>query len=350
MFDEHDKDLLIRSLTTNQAVLFLGSGFSSGAKNRRGLSMPVGHKLSEDLWKFLAYKGEYDSTDLPTLFEAALRSPKGHTELQTLLEDQLLCSSIPSWYETIKKIFWYRIYTTNIDDLVETIYKNGSGEPKLDRVVAPHEDFRERDQFLRSIQYVKLNGSLPSSPKQITFSTRQYARRSGEHDTWYDHFVRDYSTHVTILIGTNLNEPLFWQYIEVRDRKIPGAVEHRRRSFLICPVISPAKREMLSALNIVGVEANAEQFLTWIESTINHFPGRRQVLEVASPSLAAVFDASSETLPPEKYKRLERFYECFEPVRLPIPVASHRKLYLLGASPGWQDLAHEFDAPRATYT
>jgi GTPase SAR1 family protein len=98
------------------------------------------------------------------------------------------------------------------------------------------------------------------------------------------------------------------------------------------------------------VEATAENFLKWIEKTLSPFQTRRDVLETVAPSLLAMLEAGQEPLAGWQKRRLERFYECFEPVHTVLPQASHRKLYLLGASPDWQDLAHQLDAPRLITT
>ncbi len=338
---------LSRAIKQNKAILFLGAGFSTGAANCFSNPIPSGNDLALLLWEFLGYSDTFDGTDLPTLYEAALKSHKGLAALRVLLEEQLLAQSIPSWYGVIRKIFWNKIYTTNVDNVVEQVYQSQTDEPNLETIVAPRQDYKERDQFMSSIQFIKLSGTLPGPPNELTFSTRQYARRSSEHDTWYDHFVRDYSTHVTLLIGTNLAEPLFWQYVEARDKRFQETSEHRPRSFLVCPRISPPKKDIISGLNIVGVEATAQQFLEWLEETLQPFQSRYEVLQTVAPSLAQVLQADVQPLSGSQRRRIERFYACFDPVVIPTPNASHRKLYLLGASPDWQDLAHEFDAPRS---
>jgi SIR2-like domain len=239
--DDVTSERLVSAIRLNRVVLFLGSGFSRTAQNRSHRDMPDGRGLAKALWGYLEYKEPYDGSDLQTVFSAAMNSAKGHKALTSFLEEQLLCTSIPSWYDTLSHIFWYRIYTTNIDDLVEQVFGRSNRVANLDRVVATVDDYRERDQFLYAVQYVKLHGTLPGPLKDITFSWRQYGQRLGTHDPWYDHFVRDYCTRMTVLIGTELNEPWFWQHIESRDRRTPGQSEHRPDAFLVCPTISPAK-------------------------------------------------------------------------------------------------------------
>jgi hypothetical protein len=61
MFKESDLKYLKRLIGRNQVVLFLGSGFSRSAENRRNEKFPTGFELGKKLWDFLGYSGEYDS-------------------------------------------------------------------------------------------------------------------------------------------------------------------------------------------------------------------------------------------------------------------------------------------------
>ncbi|MDE2827460.1 MAG: hypothetical protein OXL40_09160 [Bacteroidota bacterium] len=69
MFDPNDKAYLLQKLATNQVVLFLGAGFSLGAKNLLGFPFPTGKSLAKTLWFELGMTGEYDGTNLKEMFE-----------------------------------------------------------------------------------------------------------------------------------------------------------------------------------------------------------------------------------------------------------------------------------------
>ena len=81
------------------------------------------------------------------MYEAVLDSGKKEIEITNLLESNLLCDSVPDEYKWLTHIFWYRIYTTNIDNLVEQLYRTTS-EPKLDIISFPSHEPKERDQSL----------------------------------------------------------------------------------------------------------------------------------------------------------------------------------------------------------
>jgi hypothetical protein len=138
-----------------------------------------------------------------------------------------------------------------VDNLFERIFSSGGVYQRLEVINALKHDFKERDQFLETLQYIKLNGSVPAEPSEITFAVQQYANRMNQREPWYDHFVRDYVTHTTIFIGSNLNEPLLYQAIAARRQRFPGSSESRPRCFLVLPSISEPQVDALKEFNVV---------------------------------------------------------------------------------------------------
>jgi hypothetical protein len=231
--------------------------------------------------------------------------------------------------------------------LVEVIFQKPKLRFNLEHIVAPRDDFRERDQFLNKLQYIKLNGSIENDPRTYTFSARQYAKRSTEHDIWYDHFIRDYMTRVTIFIGTELNEPLFWRHIELRERRERAETEHRPKSYLVCPKISKPKQSILIDYNIIPIEARSEEFFIWLKENIKLPESKQSVIQASNPELIDIFKFQEEGVKRVDINRLETFLKNFHLVAIEPPSAGHRrKSYLLGKEPQWQDLYHNLDAKR----
>ena len=342
--EPNDLVYLSKALAGNSAVLFLGAGFSADAKNRLGQTIPVGSQLANDLWHFLKYPGDYDGSDLSSVFQAALA--QGHQrELRAFLEERYTCDALPDWYEFVAKIFWYRIYTTNIDTVVEKIYSCAVNAPKLDAVNGVREDFRERDQLLESMQYIKLNGTIPGSSTDMTFSFRQYAARSAQNDVWYDHFVRDYSTRITVFIGTNLNEPLFWRAIEARGTRFRDS-ENRPKSFLIVPYISPVKIDALREYRIVPIQMEAKEFFRLIAEQMNPLPDRITVLRRSNPDFESLVPLLAGHISSASRRHIQQFYAHFHVVRIPGQRPNYTRGFLQGAEPLWSDVLNDLDAAR----
>jgi len=218
------------------------------------------------------------------------------------------------------------------------------GEPRLDIISYPNDEPRERDQSLGNMQLVCLHGKLPCKTNEITFSVRQYARRANVHDPLYDQFVRDYATHPTVFIGTQLNEPLFWQYIEARADRPTGVSEQRQKSFLVSPHISQPKRAQLKKFNVIPIEGTTDHFLSWLGSIVSKLPARLDILNSIAPDLAQAVGNSGLTGANKKARiSLAR---AFHHVPTEARALSKRSLYLLGATPQWEDILSDLDASR----
>ena len=287
ILNDNDTQYIQLNFRRNRLVLFLGSGFSTDARNARGEPLPGSRGLAQILWAAMGYPGDYDGTELRYLYDAA-RKKLGETALRVRLRETLTVTDFPGWYLAVCGWFWRRIFTTIVDNLVELLFQRGRGVASLSRIVAPDE-YDDRDMLLRNVQYIKLHGSVDVDQKPLTFSPIEYGRRASLHDVWYDHFLRDYCTHPTILVGTELNEPLFWQYLAARQERPRGAPESRPKSFLVAPQISRARADALALYNIQAVDATAEAFFGWLANLPDFGTPRDRILAEMDPSLEQLF-------------------------------------------------------------
>lgn len=345
MFSENDEKYLTRALNRNACILFLGAGFSSLATNRLGKTLPVGTELSADLWGFLGYQGEYDGrTSLADLFQVLIQRGIPAARIREFLEQRFLCTDVPDAYNVIVRPYWYRIYTTNIDDLLPLVFRRYS-DRRLRVLAFPHDQPKERDQSLDEFQAIYLHGRLPCEPDELTFSFMQYARAVNSHLPLYDQFVADYSIHPTIFVGTQLNEPVFFQYVQERQSRDREVAERRPKSFLISPDIVGPRADALRQFNVTPVVARTEQFLDWLTGVNPSLAPRLDVLRATLPSVVSLLE--KEGLSAADERDIKSFAKCFENV----PVAGRstsrsRSAYLLGSTPQWNDIANDLDAPR----
>lgn len=112
-----DLEQAIMYALDNKAVLFAGAGFSFGAKNRYGNNLPLAAELSERLLKEIGYP----ETDKVPLSQASksFKKTKGERALIDFLKGELLTAKVAPEHETICKIPWHQIFTTNFDDVIE---------------------------------------------------------------------------------------------------------------------------------------------------------------------------------------------------------------------------------------
>src|SRR5579884_2791739 len=346
MLPAADRARLLRALQRARCVLFLGSGFSSEAKDGAARKLPVGSQLAAELWEWSGLRArtgaDYAGQDLQRVYQLALNA-RGDRALTAFLRDRLHAVQIPTWYDAIANFYWYRIYATNVDDVVENVFARSGGRI-LDVVDGLHERPRDRDQFLERQQYIKLNGDLSHGASRITFGSRAYAKRAAEVDPWWDQFVRDYVQNITVFVGSSLNEPSLLQSIESRGPRGVAAVEGRPGSFLISRPLDPTVELTLPEFNVQGVDASAEDFLTWLAGEAGPRPDRLEVLRASAPGSAAYIAAARGGR--HHADSAAAFVSVFEAVELPDVPRNYSSLFHQGAEATWLDIAATLDAPR----
>jgi tetratricopeptide (TPR) repeat protein len=340
-----DSVFLANAIRNNACVLFLGAGFSRDAVNAGGTALPGGGDLGREFWTWLGYDRDHAVYDplgspLDKLFQVARAKRRDRAVLE-FLRQRLHVAGYPDWYKRVAYPYWYRIYTTNVDDLVETIFREVQ-TTRLAPVNAIKDLYRERDRTLEMLQYVKLNGTLTDTLEHLTFSPRQFAARASKYDPWYDHFVRDYCRHTTILVGTEVNEPLFWQAVNSRGGRGGAAIERRLRSFLVSPTPSPVLVDSLAEFNVVPVRATAKDFFEYLAGVVGDYPAYEEIIVQVNPQLAFFRDALGGDK--RDTDALKTFLNSFTRVEVPERPASYRPTFLLGAAPTFDDIALDLDA------
>lgn len=342
MFSITDEKYLLRLLGRNEVVLFLGSGFSRDALNQRGENFPTGNALGEKIWDFLGYHDSYDNSPLPEMYQAFLSAGIKRQKKVDFLNGNLLSGTIPEIYNYITIPFWYKIYTLNIDDILEKVYRR---ENKLTQeLIYPDDEFRERDQSLEKAQLIYLHGKLPCNPEDVIFSSKQYAKASLKNQPLYSQFVFDYATHGTIFIGTDLNEPLFESYIESREGR-GGYAELRPKSFIITPSLSPVKKEILkNEYNVYHIKGTTQDFLNWLLKISTSLPSKKEILRNTYPNLLSVLEFADLTT--VSHVSINEFATSFKRVPNTYKIKHERSGFLLGSNPSWNDIFKETDIPR----
>ena len=327
-------------MSNNNVILFLGSGFSVDTINKLGENFPSGRTLSEKIWIFLGYKTPYDGTSLPEMYQAFINSGIKLGKLNQFLEDNLTASSVPEVYNNIAKPYWYKVYTLNIDNVLDIVYRRAGKQ--LQTLKFPKDDFEERDQSLERLQVVHLNGKLPSNPSDIIFSNTQYARATLTHQPLYAQFVYDYAVKAVIFLGTEINEPLFESYLEAREGK--RGKELRPRSYIIKPSLSVVKADNYKTrYNVHHIQGTTNDFLKWLESISNRLLPKEEILKSTFPNLTRILAGDGGI---KDSNDLRMFAEAFNKVPTDHSIRNERSAFLLGATPSWNDIFRELDIPR----
>ncbi|MCW2846025.1 MAG: hypothetical protein JWN22_3941 [Nocardioides sp.] len=250
------------------------------------------------------------------LYEVAVARAK--RSVQDLFERELRVdpASTPKRFDKWFALPWKRHYTLNVDDLDEVVNSRTHLARPITSISAQGRAVIQTSNLLS----VHLNGRLRDFP-DITFSARQYARRAGAPDPWYDLLTSDLLSSPVLFIGTVLDEPGLWLHIELRATRHQGDVELRPPSYLVSPSLPQARAALLKRFNV-----------DWIEATESEFFG--EVLSSASAEAEQGTIAIQRMHHPAAASRTLRSLDH----EVTLGQDGDLKLYLKGRDPRWADV------------
>lgn len=259
-------------------------------------------ELARLIWD-VAFPGEeYDGSSLPDVYEAGIR--QAHNATLDLLRKHLTVDKkgLDESYRLWLSLPWYRIYTLNIDTLFDVAARAFDLPRAIHLVSALTEPVPPSETA--SLDVIHLNGRMEDLP-EVTFSGRQYGERLARPDLWYENLVREIQSHPVLFVGSSLDEPPLWMYVEARGRR--GEQELRPGSYLVAPGIGKARRVALAAYNVAWIDSSAEDFaatvLSQLESDASE--GRKAIVqrveaEAAAEAILNVGDIRSDSRDDER--------------------------------------------------
>lgn len=109
----------IQEALDGKALLFVGAGFSLGAKDLSGSNFITGGALAELLSRECGLTSNIPLEDASELYQQKF----GTDKLIEFLRNKFTASEICSFHRNIAQIPWSQIYTTNYDNIIEKAYK-----------------------------------------------------------------------------------------------------------------------------------------------------------------------------------------------------------------------------------
>ncbi len=209
--------LLLEKILRGEVILFTGAGFSLGAKVRKDdiPSTPV--LIDKIIDELIEEKDENNVSRIKArknfqqICQMAINRVTENTFNEFLV--RTFKNTTPDkFHYKFNKINWKSIYTLNIDDIIETIYRDTDIEvQEYDTKIQPTEYVGDK-----ILKYYKLHGSVNNKSEGFVFASTQYLNKLTLKETSYNFIQFSNSLyHDTIcMIGTNLNEIDLEVYIE----------------------------------------------------------------------------------------------------------------------------------------
>ena len=199
---------IISKVFDGTCMLFLGSGFSFGATNSNPKDSQF--KGAGTLANILLDDAGYSSktTDLRKASSAYLRK-KTPEELIALLKQEFHATSISASHDYMGSHNWFRIYTTNYDNIMELSYNKASKRLMPITLSSPH---RKNEDYRQCC--VHLNGYIDSlTPDKLDnefkLTSASYLTADFEKSDWFEIFKSDIAAcDALIFIGFSMDYDL----------------------------------------------------------------------------------------------------------------------------------------------
>ncbi|HLO96810.1 MAG TPA: SIR2 family protein [Burkholderiaceae bacterium] len=337
-------DQIRAALLEGRVILFLGAGASLGAKNLVGIDPPLG----TDLAKTLAEKAgwNYAGEPLATVYSAA-REALGTPALEAFLASLYRNVKPSPAQRTIAAFPWLRVYTTNIDDGLETAFGSNSSQ----QVVVRNRTDRieDKDQLLGRLDYVHLNGSIRRPDAGFVFSAEEYGKASATSPRWYEEVASDFLQTPFIFIGTSLAEPVLFHHIERYKERVGSSAP---KSYVLLPAATPIQVASFASYNLEYIPASFSDFAKWLEQTFPEPPKPIDIAKNRIPELRVLL----EKKPGQEqaaYAKLLQSVTLVDRQQLAATFAAHPggtiRAFFRGFKPSWRDLIDDVPAKLTKY-
>lgn len=253
---------LEKALIDNNPILFLGAGFSYKGINSFG-EIPTGKELTKEIFdKFVAGNvdhrdaQEIESFNLQDMCQFVDTNLEKKDELRAFLIERLSDVEPQDFHMCLPSYPWKKIYTVNIDDLVERIYW------KAEEKIIVQNGSKKKDSG-EDVEYIKLHGCVKAPDQPFVFSRTEYTNLiSSKINFKLNDLVSDIQREDFIFVGASLDESDIDYYITQYEN---AGYFRKRKLFFVDPKPSVKLRGRVKELGGRVIEWTAEEFLLYVK-------------------------------------------------------------------------------------
>jgi len=329
---QEDWESLLEGMVRHQYHLLVGAGINTDCTGGDRRPIPNANVLANQLITDFGLQTYGEDVDLKRAYEniEELRDQQGRNRTQYFKARFSNCT--PSWQGLIFHLGWRRIWTLNVDDVLENAFDKYVTETKSQRKYNRYtwndlfaELGRETDDF----QIVHLHG-FADGTDNFVFSIAEYVKAITTRKTWHPVFGDEYQGEPFIIIGAKIRDEIdFAESIRLgnKSRELLG-----RPSIIVLKEITELQRREFIKYGLVPVKSDAK---TFIESLIP------SVANLETKLAKTVVPGSYQTLPFEARVFLEQFRLLRTNKEEQITPFGHD--FYAGYEPRWADILNDYD-------
>lgn len=283
-----DFKLLIQHMKLRKPVLLLGAGFSYGAVNDKGDKIKMGSSLAEDLFTHFYGPGTKLSTTSKDLMERIEKNKDDLKEICSYLRIQgmwrerndylvklfsrcTLKENASQW--DIVKYPWSHVFTLNIDDLIENIYREAELPITVWDLSHPCRNTNIDVPIL-----IKLHGSVNDRESGFIFDDEEYRNYTIDSNSMLKEFAHQIVSHDIIMVGTEFQEEDLLAMLSIYEKC--GYETGDLKRFYITPSINNVslRLKIESSPNEIWIQATTDDFMRELVNSVTTPEGKRESL------------------------------------------------------------------------
>lgn len=339
-----DASGLVEAIIHGAVNLLLGAGASYGARGGDNAELKGGADLAKELNQhFKLGLIEPDSENLPLVYGDIANQVSQKPRLNAFLKNRFY-KCRPSWQGRLYKFNWKRIWTLNIDDVVERA--RPISEVRHLRPYLWCEPFRPRPLDGNELQLIYLHGKaseLDTNPDHLIFSIKEYATRPESSPGWHTEFHAEFVKKPFVICGARLQEE--FDLISVlefgnRSRERGGCP-----SVIVLRSFAPGQAERFRRQGLIPIEASGDELFEVLSEDAAEWLSSRPLESEADIAAQSEIGTKFRQLKPSglRPKRVFDFYAAVETQWVHIVNDLDAHFYAAQASVKW--LSEEEDTP-----
>ena len=303
--------------------LLLGAGASMGSLGGNGEALPSGPQLRDRLINEFSIRTEGQTITLHRAYAAARR--KDADKLDKFITEHFT-NCIPDWQHLLADFDWHRIWTLNIDDIVENVYANRNiSVDRFNWTSAFRDGSRSQRQVIHLHGFAEKSSARDPSESELVFSIQEYAATMKDTRAWHSVFVDEFAERPFIILGASLVEEF-----DLQEALASSAAATTRGfpSVIVLERVTTLEREEFSSLGLIVVEADVRTFVRDLQTEVKNYR-------------TELGDLYGQTINSQTARFLQQFVDLrqYQPNR----DETTRNFYA-GYEPHWRNILDEDDA------
>lgn len=316
-------DLFISSLKYGQYSLLLGAGSSADTRNAIW-ELPIGDAYKDYLCEVTGASPKHSLQRVFGLLKKEEIEEHVTRRFQGCLPGETS--------KNLSKFVWKRIFTWNIDDVLENTYSTGT---RKQAAIPVHytDDFSDAE-LSSDLQIVHLHGYANQPEKGYIFSREQYIKQVKEVNPWMAVLSTMMRSDPLIIAGTALDEVDLDYYLSFRSHATSRA--DRGPSILVTKDDDEVISDLCRTHDLIHFVGYASDFFKYCCEQLPYVPTPEELIPQAERNLlpSSVSKATAAA-----------FHADFGLVPASAAPTSNSR-FQFGHPPEWGDLAAELDVAR----